>query len=106
MTLRSGTDHQATSSNTPARNGRPPRPPGVVIQETPRGDARDPVVDPEDETATVRLAPDKYARFQELQNLSAQEWQRFQEYLRFTQMHAPPVAPAPVVTPKTGCYRR
>ncbi|GAB2290155.1 hypothetical protein Dimus_038092 [Dionaea muscipula] len=99
MPLRSGTDHQATSSNTPARHGRPPRPPGVVIQETPQGDAPDPIVDSEDGTATVRLTPDEYARFQEVQNLSAEEWQRFQEYLRFTQMHAPPAASAPVAPP-------
>ncbi|GAB2285683.1 hypothetical protein Dimus_039717 [Dionaea muscipula] len=94
-----GTNHHATSSNTPARDGRPPRPPGVVIQDAPRGDAHDQAFDPEDGMTIVRLVPDEYARFQEVQNLSAEEWQRFQEYLRFTQMHAPPVPPAPVAPP-------
>ncbi|GAB2276575.1 hypothetical protein Dimus_011294 [Dionaea muscipula] len=80
-----------------ARQGLPPRGPGVTIGDAPR----DVAVDPEDGTATVRLAPDDYVRFQEFQNLSAAEWQRFQEYQRFTQMQAPPVPPAPA-TPMIG----
>ncbi|GAB2266284.1 hypothetical protein Dimus_037880 [Dionaea muscipula] len=101
MPLRSGTEHQATSSNSRARNGHPPRPPGLTIPEVPREDVHHEAVDAADGAATVRLTPDVYARFQEFQNLPTGEWEQFQLFREFMQMRGQPAA----VTPEAAVER-
>ncbi|GAB2290737.1 hypothetical protein Dimus_025010, partial [Dionaea muscipula] len=101
MPLRSGNEHQATSSNSRARNGRPPRLPGLTIPKVPREDAHHEAVDAADGAATVRFTPDVYAHFQQFQNLPAGEWEQFQLFREFMQMRGQPA----VVTPEAADER-
>ncbi|GAB2268301.1 hypothetical protein Dimus_003272, partial [Dionaea muscipula] len=95
MPLRSGTEHQVTSSNSRARNVRPPRLPGLTIPKVPREDVHKEAVDAEDGAATVPLTPDVNARFQEFQNLPTGEWEQFQLFREFIHMRGQPAAPTP-----------